>query len=207
MPRAAGQIDRRKNEAILDAATTVLNQRGMAAPIETIARMAGVSKQTIYNHYGSKSELIRALIARRADQVTQPLGPEALQDVEGALTGLAEQIIGPSTSVGGLSMLRVMVAVGDEAPDLAAQIYAAGPEAATARLSHFLASASEAGLLDVPDPAEAAEYFIGMVMGNRHLKQLLRLPSAYPPGTAGRLSREAARRFMRAYAPVVRRAG
>jgi TetR/AcrR family transcriptional repressor of mexJK operon len=65
MPRLVGQIDLAKTEAILDAASEVLGERGLAAPMEAIARRAGVSKQTVYNHYGSKAELIRALVDRR----------------------------------------------------------------------------------------------------------------------------------------------
>ena len=61
MARVIGQIDLSKNEAILDAAVDVLGERGITAPMEEIARRAHVSKQTIYNHYGSKAELVRAL--------------------------------------------------------------------------------------------------------------------------------------------------
>ncbi|MBW8890914.1 MAG: helix-turn-helix transcriptional regulator, partial [Burkholderiales bacterium] len=58
MPRIAGQIDVAKTEAILDAAVEVIGQRGLGAPMEAIAKRAGVSKQTVYNHYGSKAELV-----------------------------------------------------------------------------------------------------------------------------------------------------
>src|SRR6185503_1171575 len=73
MPRLAGQIDVAKNEAILDAALEVLAERGAAASMEEIARRAGVSKQTIYNHYGSKADLVRAMCARRVSEMTAPL--------------------------------------------------------------------------------------------------------------------------------------
>jgi TetR/AcrR family transcriptional repressor of mexJK operon len=73
MPRVAGQIDVAKTEAILDAAVEVIGQRGLGAPMEAIAKRAGVSKQTVYNHYGSKAELVRALMARRVAVITAPL--------------------------------------------------------------------------------------------------------------------------------------
>ena len=73
MPRALGQIDARKHSAILNAAAEVLAERGVNAPVEEIARRAGVSKQTIYNHYGSKTELVRILVERRRHQVTATL--------------------------------------------------------------------------------------------------------------------------------------
>lgn len=70
MPRVAGQIDVAKTEAILDAAVEVIGQRGLGAPMEAIAKRAGVSKQTVYNHYGSKAELVRALMGRRVAAIT-----------------------------------------------------------------------------------------------------------------------------------------
>ena len=62
MPRAAGQIDAAKTEAILDAAYEVLAERGLSAPMGEIARRAGVSKQTVYNRYSCKGEIVRALV-------------------------------------------------------------------------------------------------------------------------------------------------
>ena len=67
MPRAPGQIDRAKNEAILDAAAEILSEKGLSAPMALIARRANVSKQTIYNHYGAKMDLIQALVQRPGD--------------------------------------------------------------------------------------------------------------------------------------------
>ncbi len=46
MARALGQIDTRKDEAILDAASRLFANRGLSVSMEEIARSAGVSKQT-----------------------------------------------------------------------------------------------------------------------------------------------------------------
>jgi AcrR family transcriptional regulator len=70
MPRVAGQIDRAKTEAILEATAEAIYARGLGVSVDEIARRAGVSKQTIYNHYGSKADLIRALIETRAQTIT-----------------------------------------------------------------------------------------------------------------------------------------
>ena len=94
MPRVAGQIDRAKNEAILDAASDVIFERGLSAPLDEIARRAGVSKQTIYNHYGSKVDLMRALIERRARTITAPLDvPGADVHPERALAAYGEVLL------------------------------------------------------------------------------------------------------------------
>ena len=66
MARALGQIDVAKSQAILDAAAEVMAERGVQAPVDEIARRAGVSKQTIYNHYGSTAEMVRVHLAGSA---------------------------------------------------------------------------------------------------------------------------------------------
>ncbi|HMO44296.1 MAG TPA: helix-turn-helix domain-containing protein, partial [Phenylobacterium sp.] len=69
MPRLPGQIDKVKSRAILDAAVVVLGEGGLSTPMDEIARRAGVSKQTIYNHFGSKADLIRAIVERRVEEI------------------------------------------------------------------------------------------------------------------------------------------
>jgi AcrR family transcriptional regulator len=202
MPRAAGQIDLNKNEAILDAAAAVLSERGIAAPIERIAKVAGVSKQTIYNHYGSKTELMRALIHRRASIMTAPLEPAAdLADLVARLADFASRMLRPSMNPDAISVIRIVIMSGDEMSDLAQQIYAAGPDLAFRKLTGFIEAADKAGLLSAPDAREAAEFFVGMVTGQRELRRLMRVPARQGPEMIGPVARSAAERFVRAYAP------
>lgn len=202
MPRAAGQIDLAKSEAILDAAAEVLNERGMAAPIETIAKRAGVSKQTIYNHYGSKSELVRALTAKRFAKMIRPIedDPE-VTDVEGVLAQFALELLQTSFNPQSMSLLRIMVLASEDLLELSKQVFEAGPAAALTLTANYLQHADRQGLLRIGDPRFAAELFIGMVLGHRQLSQLLRLPSSLRPEDAEGVARETARRFVRAYAP------
>jgi TetR/AcrR family transcriptional regulator, mexJK operon transcriptional repressor len=199
MPRAAGQIDLTKNEAILDAAATVLSERGIAAPIE---RIAGVSKQTIYNHYGSKTELLRALIHRRAAAMVASLEPAAdAEDLRERLTEFAAKLLRPSLSPEAVSVIRIVIMSGEDMADLAKQIYAAGPQMAAQKLAGFLEAADRDGLLSVPDAQEAGEFFAGMVIGHRELRRLLRMPPREGPEKIGAIAQAAADRFVRAYAP------
>ena len=57
-----------------------------AADYAEIAKVAGVSKQTIYNHYGSKHELVRALIRAGANvKVQNQLGTSAITEAAMAI--------------------------------------------------------------------------------------------------------------------------
>lgn len=202
MPRVPGQIDVAKTEAILDAAAEVIGERGLAAPMEAIARRAGVSKQTVYNHYGSKAELMRALINRRVESITAPLrDPAALSNPVQTLEAYARAILETVVTNKSYSMLRVVILGAGEMPDVAQGVFEAGPLSARRQLAAFLKSETELGRLKVEDCEQAAEFFSGMVMGQSQLRSLLRLPSDKSVEQYGRHAREAAKRFMRAYAP------
>ncbi|MGV9403142.1 TetR/AcrR family transcriptional regulator [Streptomyces sp. NPDC003667] len=55
-------------ESLLDAATTALARRPWSAVrMVDVAAAAGVSRQTLYNEFGSKDGLARALVRREAD--------------------------------------------------------------------------------------------------------------------------------------------
>lgn len=201
MPRIAGQIDLSKNEAILDAAVAVLAERGVSAPMEEIARRACVSKQTIYNHYGSKAELVRALCERRVHEMTAALEtPEGIADPAQALATFGRVLLGKLLDTRGLGFLRMAMVGAQDAPEVARAVYEAGPRASRRRLAEFLRLETDAGRLACPDPLEAAEFFAGMVIGSYQTAGLLGVARPLDAGVVDRIVTEAAARFMRAYA-------
>ena len=202
MPRAPGQIDLAKTEAILDAAAQVFGERGLAASMEEIARRAKVSKQTIYNHYGSKQELIRAIVDRRVLEITAPLmAPGSAEHPEATLATFARFMLSAVMQPRGGAMLRMTVESAAEQPDLARAFFEAGPATSRRRLADFLAMETQAGRLSVDDPVLAAEFFASMVIGAHQLAHLLGVGKYYDEGQIDRVAREATRRFLRAYAP------
>lgn len=200
MPRLAGQIDLAKGEAILDAAIAVLGERGLTASMEEVARRAGVSKQTIYNHYGSKAELIRALVDRRVADITASLEtPGADEHPEETLAGYARTMLQAIVSPRATAMMRLYIQGAGEAPDVARAVFEAGPKASRGRLAAFLARETADGRLAVPDPAMAAEFFGGMVVGVYQLAELLGVDRGLTEAQIEDIAAKAAYRFMRAY--------
>ena len=198
MPRAVGQIDTAKTEAILDAASEVLAERGLSAPMEAIARRAGVSRQTLYNRFPSKLEIGQALASRRSDAISAPLRDGG--DPETVLTSLASLLLDKICSDDGKASMRGVALMSPHAPEVARAIYAAGPGESLRRLSAWLAEQDRAGRLSVPDPDAAAEMFSGMALGHGHLRAMLDVPQIEPERRAAR-AREAARVFLAAYSP------
>lgn len=201
MPRLPGQIDKSKSQAILDAAAEALGQSGLSTPMDEIARRACVSKQTIYNHFGSKADLIRAIVDRRVEEISAPLlAPDAHDHPEEALAGFARVMIEMVLRPKGRSMLKMTVQAADDMPDLARAFYEAGPRTSRRRLAEFLIAETAAGRLAVDDPDQAADFFAGMVIGIRQIAGLLGVEQSASPAAIDGLAHEAARRFLKAYA-------
>jgi TetR/AcrR family transcriptional repressor of mexJK operon len=201
MPRIAGQIDLAKTEAILEATAQAIFERGAGVSVDEIARRAGVSKQTVYNHYGSKSDLVRALIQRRTDMITAPLDVPPGRPEE-ALAAYARLLLETIALPRGLTIFRILIASVGSDPEVAQAAFRGGVGVSRAKLAEFLARENGAGRLSVPDPGEAAEFFSGMVVSQRQMSGLMGLPMDLTPERIERLATEAARRFIRAYAPV-----
>lgn len=202
MARLIGQIDVSKNEAILDAAVEVMAERGLGASMEEIARRAGVSKQTIYNHYGSKAELARAMSERRAHEVAEILdAPGAVDRPEEALASYARLLLSSVLNTRGMAVYKMAMLSATELPEIAQAIYEAGPKASRKHLADFLRLENAAGRLDAPDPLEAAEFFAGMVLGRYQTPNLLGIQIHLDETEIDRVAQEATARFMRAYAP------
>ena len=199
MPRALGQIDEQKSEDILRAAIDLFAQKGPKASMAEIARQAGVSKQTLYNRYPSKSDLARALLTMRSMAITAPLEDDA--DAVAALTAVAEALLDRINRPQSTDHLRALALVSREDGELATAVYEAGPGRSLDRIADWLKIQNTRGVLTIDDADEAAEVFIGMVQGHAHLRLVLNMPPL-----AGRdvksHAREAAQRFVRAYAPV-----
>lgn len=197
MPRVAGQIDTRKSEAILEAASALFAEKGPAASMDEIARRAGVSKQTLYNRFASRVELARALAGRRSDLITEPLRHAG--DAEDVLTAFAAALLTKICNGEKGASLRAVAMMSGESPDLARAIYDAGPMESLRRLADWLEGQHAAGRVKTPDPLHAAEVFAGMTLGHAHLRHMMAVP--HPPFDVERRARDTARRFLRAFAP------
>ena len=72
---ARAESEQRTRDALLDAADEELARDGLShASLESVAAKAGVTKQTLLRHFGSKEGLIEATI-RRASKLVRPKAP------------------------------------------------------------------------------------------------------------------------------------
>ncbi len=168
-----------KRSAIVSAAAKVFLSEGYgAATMDQIARTAGVSKQTVYSHFGSKDALFEEIIrAKCAELVGQDedwsLSGDDPREVLVAVATRYQKVVLAENSI---KLFRVIVAECERFPELADRFHRAGPAAATQRLSRFL-DAQE--LCAGPAKAtRAAECFFAMLRDDLYIRRLLAMCAA-----------------------------
>ncbi|MGH4024665.1 MAG: TetR/AcrR family transcriptional regulator [Pseudonocardiaceae bacterium] len=207
-----------KRAAIVQAALEVFVREGYArASVDTIAAEATVSKRTIYDYFGDKKALFLSVIEETSaaqnaafhQLLSRTLNRDA--DIETGLIAFgrefaAAMVRSPERS----AVLRLIGAEAAHFPELTRYSRGIGPvqQALAERLAQF----ADDGVLDLPDPVEAAEILSLLVTGrvlNRSLSGAIDLADdeieqlvssgvqiflrAYRPGT-GSGSAQAAKR-------------
>jgi len=190
-----------KHDAILDAARRVFLRAGYSASMDLVAAEAGVSKQTVYNHFGSKEGLFRAIVDHVSGELLDVLVEgDARPDPAATLEAIARRFLNLLLTPSYLALHRMLVAEAPRFPDLAREIYLGGPARAASELALYLAQESRKGTLAVTDPALAAEQFFGALCGHLHLRTLLSPRDAPGEAEIERAIAHAVRGFLRAQA-------
>ncbi len=198
-----------KRAAIMAAALRLFERDGFArTSVDAIAEEAGVSKRTIYNHYGDKKTLFLSLVREtyRAlieavtammDSCFSDLVDEA--DVERGILGFAsELVLLASLSPERQSLMRLMMTEAPHFPELRAEQMR--PRGITAALADRLARLGARGLLEVPDPEDAANHLFALTLGRVNNRSLY---GAFMPREEEvvRMAASGAHAFLRAYRP------
>jgi AcrR family transcriptional regulator len=134
----------RTRSGLLDGAARAFAAEGLrATTMQSIARAAGVAKGTLYNHFRTKDEVARALLAAELDRLT---GEAGARPPDAALALLADELAGSP-------VLRRLRATD---PDVLLALLAVQPETwalLTARLAAVLGVDPEADADAVELPA------------------------------------------------------
>src|SRR5207302_6134853 len=167
-----------KAAIVLRAARRAFLASGFGAvSMDTIAREAGVSKATVYAHFGSKEELFGAVIERECEQYFDRFSAGELdpRDVRASLTILGRRFLELILSPDAIALHRIIVGEVTRFPLLGDVFWRAGPERERVQIEAFLHSSAASGRLALRNTRLAAEQFISLVRGEIQLRQLLRL--------------------------------
>jgi AcrR family transcriptional regulator len=136
-------LQRRKRSAILDGAKTVFLRGGFGlATMDDVASAAGVGKQTVYRHFGSKEALFVGLVSSMCAQVggfldsAQDEQSDDSPEVELRELGwvLAQSLISPDY----LRLYRAIVAEAERLPELGQVFYENGAKVVRAFAAKIL---------------------------------------------------------------------
>ncbi|CAL9671244.1 hypothetical protein SUDANB105_07523 [Streptomyces sp. enrichment culture] len=160
----------RKHQAILDAATTVFLNKGYAGTsMDDIAKLAAVSKQTVYKHFADKEKLFAEIVLATTDRIDAMVDlvadvPADAEGLEENLTRLARQFLAALTQPQVIQLHRLIIANADSFPELGAAWYEQGFERVLATLAATFQRLTDQGLLKTDDPMLAAHHFAGLLL-------------------------------------------
>jgi AcrR family transcriptional regulator len=158
-----GDEESTKRRQIIDGAREVFLTQGFdAASMNDIARVAGVSKGTLYVYFDNKEELFEAIVEQECDAQAEgifDLDP-ADHDVEAALKRVGAAYVRFLCRPEKASAIRTVIAIADRMPEIGRRFYEKGPADGIARLAGYLAAQVAAGVLAIEDCDIAAAQFM-----------------------------------------------
>lgn len=173
-PRLSGPgrpKDLAKRDAILEAAKRLFAGDGYAGvSMDQIAAEAGVSKLTVYSHFGDKEALFAAAVRAKCEEML----PDDLfaQELKGPLRtqlkAIASGFFALISSDEAISTHRMMITPGNADDPLRKLFWEAGPQRTHQAFGAFLQSRVEAGELDIADVQRASEQFFALIKGELH---------------------------------------
>jgi AcrR family transcriptional regulator len=199
--------DSAKHRQIIEGARQVFMAQGFdAASMNEIARVAGVSKGTLYVYFQNKEELFEAIVGQECREQGERIFTLDAEDhdIEGVLTrlglALVEFLCRPSRA----PKLRAVIAISERMPELGRQFYETGPAFGLAQLTIYLRAQVAAGVLAIEDCEVAAAQFMDSCSSTLFKPFLFNCGKTPTQDQIAHVVKIAVRTFMAAYGTGVR---
>ena len=162
---------------ILAAAARVYAQYGFrGATTRLIANEAGVNEVTLFRTFGSKAELLQAMLQSQVSATAAPIIHEDVTDPQRSLTDWCALML--QYLRGHSHLVRKTIAEAEERPD-AACTACEGPNTAGASLSTYVERLRDAGISDADaDVHTAVSMFMSAMFGDALYRDVM--PNAFP---------------------------
>lgn len=165
--RRGRTADLRKREEIILTAKLAFFEAGYsAASIEAIAASAGVSKVTVYNHFGDKRGLFTAAVESECEMIrSQLLFDEVGGHLRDRLIAFGNAMIAFLSRPEMIRFEQRIAAEVEREPELGLCFLEAGPRRMHRALAGLLEREAARGRLTLSDPMQAAEQLAAMCKG------------------------------------------
>ncbi len=166
-----------KREKIVNAAAELFIENGFdGISMDHIAKNAGVSKQTVYSHFGNKEDLFRQCIEGKC--IAGAMTPERFNDdlpIDVVLLDLAVHFTQLLMSDDGVKVTRVCVSGAEKYPEVSEMFFEAGPNNIFKLFTRYLQRQVDAKVLKIDNCQHAAWQFMFMVKSEHAFRRLLGL--------------------------------
>lgn len=169
-----------KRDFILCSAARIFYRHGFqGASIDLIANEAGVSRQTIYNHYRDKEMLFTSVVNDALDKMATSLFevlatfPRSGENLELDLIAFAVKMNTHCVKDPSSAFLRKLMQSDHEALELSRDICGLkGPAQATPAIAAQLALLALSGELEINDPDLVARHYLALIQADIHHERL-----------------------------------
>lgn len=169
-----------KRDFILCSAARVFARDGFqGASIDVIASEAGVSRQTIYNHYRDKEALLSAVVEDALERMNASLFavistfPRSGENLEQSLVAFAIRMSRNCIYDSSAAFLRNLMQSDEMDSSFTTQLCSnKGPAQAVPAIAACLSRLALAGDLRIDDPDIAARHFLALISADTHFHTL-----------------------------------
>ena len=168
--------DPAKRAAILAAATRLFPLEGFErVSMDQIAAEAGVSKLTVYSHFGDKDGLFAEAVRAHCEHgmPTRLFDPRPGVPLKRRLTEIGTAFCAMVMSPEAITGFRILCSPQAMASGLPALAWEAGPRRVQEAFAALLERRIARGELEIDDPAMAATHFFTLLKGEPHACALI----------------------------------
>ncbi len=191
-----------RQQKIEEAAYAVLEAKGYAgASMLAIAKAARASNETLYNWYGDKTGLFKALVLRNAEEVKAHLeeGLESDRQPLDILRALGPQLLALLVSPRAIQLNRAAAA--DPTGELGAVISERGRESIAPLIGAVLERARREGVLTFDATGDAVSLYLNLLVGDLQIRRVIGREPPLDETAIKRRAEQAYERFFRLNSP------
>lgn len=169
--------DMEKRAAILDAAKSLFTNGGfVGTSMDAVAAGAGVSKLTVYSHFGDKDnlfrEVIRSHVQERLPDDLFDFNPGS--DIRVTLTNIASRYAAMETNTESVGTFRAIIwdCQSGGNPRFGRLVWEEGPARMHKLVQRLLEGATSRSQLDIEDVSRATTQFLALLKGDLLIRRL-----------------------------------
>ncbi|WP_445407193.1 TetR/AcrR family transcriptional regulator [Acinetobacter seifertii] len=186
---------------LIAAARELFLEQGLEVRLEAIATKAGTNRQTLYNHFPTKTALLIEVFDHLKAEMEAPFiehHVDSNKRLDQRLFDIGHAVQTHFYNVDAIRLQRLMIIALVEMKEILPKIQNRTQGNIKRSLSHILETAHNAGLIQVEHPDEAAKAFLGAVMGYSYPATMLggALPT---PQALKKLNQEVCSMFLKAW--------